>query len=761
MEPVCQSCGKKNEEGARFCSECGYDMSSGITRVTPTDDVTVTSPQVPAEKDQLIGVEVGGCIVEAKIGEGGMGAVYRGTQTSLKRPVAIKILPGALAGNPQYIERFLRESEVIASIRHPNMVAVIDRGRAGTVYYFIMEHIQGRTVREFIQDAGKVHPGDAVEIARQAAMGLAAAARKGIIHRDIKPDNLMIDEEGVIKVTDFGLVKNVGETSTGLTASHQVMGTPTFMSPEQCQGEPTDHRSDIYSLGMTLYTALAGRPAFQAETPLAVLNKHVNEDPKPVHRVNPDVPESLWPVISKMVAKKPDDRYADWDAVLAAFEELRESESETYATTGLIKRIGPDYTPGDATPVVSELWKPEDEKRRARRKKLLKSVFGVFFALIVVVMLVIALMPGPSAEQLQYEEMRAHYANFEEVLKIEGHTDKVHSAVFSRDGKRVLTAAGDQTARMWDAITGQELAKYSVQFKRQIWYAVFTPDEKQTYGMIADGRFVFAYLWKAENGIYQRYISGGYKDINSTVFTSDGKNVVTSNYYNSASIINTETGKLVRKLNGHSKKVVDAVYDHSGSLLASGSMDNTARIWDAKTGKCLHVLKGHTGEVVNMDFSPDGKLVSSLSWDNSVRIWDVKAGKQLAVIDGHDGFINFAVFSPDSKHVLTGSFDRTAAVWDARTGAEICRMKGHRDVVVWADYSPDGRFAATASRDSTVRIWDAKTGEEISCMKGHAANTRTVVFSPDGRSVLSASWDKSARIWADPADEKNSLTKSK
>ncbi|MHC4662850.1 MAG: SUMF1/EgtB/PvdO family nonheme iron enzyme [Planctomycetota bacterium] len=410
MASTCPKCGKENEPGRRFCGSCGFDMSSGETIDTPFDP-TLTSAPSAAPKDPLIGQEVGGCVIESKIGQGGMGAVYSGTQKSLDRKVAIKILPSHLAENATYITRFLREAQIVASLKHPNIVSVIDRGQAGDMYFFIMEYITGRTVSQAVMEQGRVSPGDALEITRQAALALATAAEEGIIHRDIKPDNIMMEKGGVVKVTDFGLVKNTMETSGGITAPQQVMGTPAFMSPEQCEGDEVDHRSDIYSLGMTLYTMLSGSPAFTATTPLALLRKHLDEQPAPVYDRNPDVPKSVWPVLKKMLAKKPDERYADWDAVLEALDSLRDKNRKEFETTSLLHRKGAGRMPSSAqrasAPTLKEapaalkkaseaetLLSPSRTGKASTGKKKIPAIVALVAAVIVIFLVTAFAWPG-------------------------------------------------------------------------------------------------------------------------------------------------------------------------------------------------------------------------------------------------------------------------------------------------------------------------------------------------------------------------------
>jgi serine/threonine protein kinase/formylglycine-generating enzyme required for sulfatase activity len=354
MATTCFKCGEDNKDGAKYCSQCATDLSNpNVLKCDRTTPALLRAEPVPLE-DPLIGKTVGGCVIEAKIGEGGMGSVYRGTQTSLERTVAIKILSPHLARSKSYITRFLRESKIVASMKHPNIVAVHDRGFEGPVYYFIMEYIEGLTVSDIISRHGALPPGDALEVARQAAHALGAAAAKNIIHRDIKPENIMIDRTGLVKVTDFGLVKNTTETTGGITAADDIMGTPSYMSPEQCKGATVDHRGDIYSLGMSLYAMLLGKPAFQAESTHGLLMKQVDERPKPAHEVDSNVPESIWPVLERMLEKKAENRFPDWRSVIDAFDEIQKENPETFKCTGMLHRTPSSRFAGvsDTTPVT-------------------------------------------------------------------------------------------------------------------------------------------------------------------------------------------------------------------------------------------------------------------------------------------------------------------------------------------------------------------------------------------------------------------------
>ncbi|HXH28579.1 MAG TPA: serine/threonine-protein kinase, partial [Candidatus Polarisedimenticolia bacterium] len=250
----------------------------------------------------------GGFRVEALIGAGGMGMVYRAVDEALQRPVAIKTLLPALAADPGFVARFTREAQSAAALNHPNITQIYAIGQEGTIPYFAMEMIHGVSLDTLVREKGALDPLKALEYVLQAAAGLRHAAQRGLIHRDVKPSNLMLTEEGVVKVTDFGLAKAAARTDHQLTATGEVLGSPGYISPEQAQGDPIDARSDIYSLGATFYHLVTGRLPFEAPTPVAIIVKHLNEPLRSPRALNPSIPYPVAAAIQRMMAKRPGER---------------------------------------------------------------------------------------------------------------------------------------------------------------------------------------------------------------------------------------------------------------------------------------------------------------------------------------------------------------------------------------------------------------------------------------------------------------------
>ncbi|MCH7688272.1 MAG: protein kinase [Planctomycetes bacterium] len=256
-----------------------------------------------------------------KLGQGGMADVYLAEQTSLNRQVAIKILHEDLRSDDVHLKRFVQEAKAAGGLHHPNIVQVFAIGEEDGTNYIAQEYVQGWNLREYLNRNGPPDAPTAIAIMRQVASALQAAAEAGIVHRDIKPENILINRKGEAKVTDFGLAQ-LSQTSEGvnLTQVGVTMGTPLYMSPEQVNGKKLDHRSDIYSFGVTCYHMLAGQPPFHGETAMSVAVQHVNSKPQPLSERRSDLPPALCQLVHKMMAKEPDDRYPNAQAVL---EDLR------------------------------------------------------------------------------------------------------------------------------------------------------------------------------------------------------------------------------------------------------------------------------------------------------------------------------------------------------------------------------------------------------------------------------------------------------
>src|SRR5256885_2941209 len=238
--------------------------------------------------------------IEREIAQGGMAEVYLGRDQLLDRPVALKALHPEYAREPTFVERFRREAQAAANLNHPNIVAIYDWGQESGTYFIVMEYVEGRSLRDLVRSESPLEPNQAAEITAEIASALAFAHRNGVVHRDVKPGNVLITPQGNVKVTDFGIAR--AGASDGLTQTGSVMGTATYFSPEQAQGLAVDGRSDVYSLGVVLYELVCGGVPFVADSPVSVAYKHVREDPVAPSLRNPDVPPALEQIILSALA---------------------------------------------------------------------------------------------------------------------------------------------------------------------------------------------------------------------------------------------------------------------------------------------------------------------------------------------------------------------------------------------------------------------------------------------------------------------------
>ena len=268
--------------------------------------------------------------IDREIGRGGMAHVYRGTDEVLGRTVAVKVLNPEYASDPTFVERFRREARAAAGLNHPNVVAVFDTGSDGDLHFIVMEFVEGSTLAELLAAEGPLDPGRAAGIAASIADALSFAHANGLVHRDVKPANVMITPDGHVKVMDFGIARLA--TSHTITQTSTVFGTAAYLAPEQAQGERVDGRADVYALGVVLYEMLTGRVPFVAETPLAVASKHVFERPEPPSAVRPGLPEAVESVAMRALEKDPAERYPDAAGMAAA---LRSAASGIDATVPL------------------------------------------------------------------------------------------------------------------------------------------------------------------------------------------------------------------------------------------------------------------------------------------------------------------------------------------------------------------------------------------------------------------------------------------
>ena len=280
-----------------------------------------------AKENKATAHQIPGYKILGKLGAGAMAVVYKATQLSLNRTVAIKILPKRYSEKPDYVKRFYKEGQAAAKLNHNNIVAAYDVGEAGGYHYFVMEYVEGKTIYEDLAKGKVFDESDAIDIIAQVARALAHAHKCGLIHRDVKPKNIMINTAGVVKLADMGLARATDDIELAEREEGKAYGTPYYISPEQIRGElDVDGRADIYSLGITLYHMVTGRVPFEASTPSEVMKKHLKEPLIPPDHINTTLSAGISEVIEVMVTKKRQERYSSAEEVLNDLDAIRKGE---------------------------------------------------------------------------------------------------------------------------------------------------------------------------------------------------------------------------------------------------------------------------------------------------------------------------------------------------------------------------------------------------------------------------------------------------
>jgi WD40 repeat protein/energy-coupling factor transporter ATP-binding protein EcfA2 len=342
--------------------------------------------------------------------------------------------------------------------------------------------------------------------------------------------------------------------------------------------------------------------------------------------------------------------------------------------------------------------------------------------------------------------------------RLEGHKDFVTSVNFSPDGKTLVSVSRDNTIKLWNVETGEEIR--TLKGHDGVQSVNFSPDGKTLVSGSWDNTIK---LWNVETGEEIRTLKGHDNSVNSVNFSPDGKTLVSGSGDKTIKLWNVETGQEIRTLKGHDNSVISVNFSPDGKTLVSGSGDKTIKLWNVKTGQEIRTLKGHDNSVISVNFSPDGKTLVSGSGDKTIKLWNVETGKEILTLKGHDNAVWSVNFSPDGKTLVSGSLDKTIKLWNVETGKlwngstgqEIRTLKGHDSYVNSVNFSPDGKTLVSGSEDKTIKLWDVETGKlwnvetgkEIRTLKGHDSYVYSVNFSPDGKTLVSGSRDKTIKLW--------------
>jgi len=646
---------------------------------------TLTPETGHAKTDPAQWPLVSGYEILSWLGEGGMGVVYKARQVSLRRTVALKVIRKKLLLRPQAINRFLREAQAAAALLHSHIVIIYDAGRTQDTYYYSMEFVEGIDLARLMKQGPMLEVAQVCNYMRQAALGLQHAYERGLVHRDIKPGNLIVSPApqaaslaedrdlpfrgAVLKILDMGLARldqlsDLSSPPVAKPAKEIVMGTPDYMAPEQwLNPHRVDIRADLYSLGCTAYHLLAGRPPFAGADWKRKRQRHLSDEATSIAHLCPEVPSDVSAVIHRLMAKDAEDRYQTPADLAEELEPWCEAEEWSRSVPRAAK-------PPSSMEIRMDSFIEPIKRRSAERYKRQATL----------------------------------------VRQFEGHQDWVWAVALSGDGRRALSGSKDATVRLWDVETGNAVACLEGH-EAEVVSVAFSLDGRRALSGSIDKT---VRLWDLESGREVRVFRGHTDNVVSVGFSGDGSQTLSASRDGTIRICDLESGGEARRIVSQ-MKIVGLAFSSDGHTALGTCIrsptrllpvpKNTVRLWALESGRELRRFEGHADLIWSVALSPDGRRALSGSEDNTVRLWELDSGQEIFRLAGHTGWSWSVAFSPDGRRALSGSDDKTLRLWDLEKSIEMGRLEGHTDWVSCVVFAPDGRTALSGSNDRTLRLW--------------------------------------------------------
>ena len=678
--------------------------------------------------------------IEARIGAGGMGEVYRARDEKLQRTVAIKMLPSDLMADPNRVLRLEQEARAASGLNHPNIISIFEIAQHNGTTFIVSEYIEGNTLRQMLTDpgTGKLRPlatDESLRIALQVAGALKAAHTALIIHRDIKPENIMVRNDSLVKVLDFGIAKfteegarpsldaealhvagiPLGREQTDLTVPGAIVGTASYMSPEQARGERLDTRTDIFSLGLVLYEMTAGRRLLEGNSPPLC-----EDDSTPSTLKLEQVPRALEPIISRALRLKREERYASAGEMIEALERVQlrrktRTGRRMTAAGALALVVAAILAVVAAAFSVSETW-----EEKTLREGHTAAVHRVVFS--------------PNGKRLvsggeDNTVMVWDFDRRERVAVLTDHTDWVNALAFSPGGKWLATGSYDQTVIVWDASL---LQKVAVLQAGRVGSLAFSPDG-HFLASTSEQPEPRVFIWQV--GSWQRIqeISVGCYFC-TIIFSADGREVSLSSGAEGSITWDIATGTRRPGRFREGWGGLGAAVSRDGTRMVTVDPQGNVRFSDLVRRQLLAVHRGHQDHGRAAAFSPDGRLAATGA--EHVVLWDATTQTKLVTLE-HSAVVWGLAFSPDGRWLVSSHGDGAMMIWEVAERERRGNMSQHSGPVRAVAFSQDGKRVASSSEDRSVIIWDAEHGTKEAVLIGHETRVMGVVFSPDGKWVAS------------------------
>jgi serine/threonine protein kinase len=773
-------------------------------------------------KDLLLGPY----LVLDSIGEGAMGQVFKAQHRHMNRVIALKVIRKERLAGPDAIKRFYQEAQAAAQLSHPNIVIAYDAGKLETTHYLAMEYVDGTDLFRLVKQSGPLSVVQACDFIRQAALGLQHANERGLVHRDIKPSNLLLARDGenrqsspfgTVKILDMGLARQQGQggKELGVTHAGAVIGTPDYLSPEQAvDSRAADIRSDLYSLGCTMYFLLTGKPPFQADSLTQLLLKHQLDQPVALEKLRPTVPSQVSAIVRKLMAKRPEDRFQTPTELIRALEsaataevapELAVSATAVDAfsiddpnnrTRGVRSRSAATNVAvlARANETQAETWHqavtPDDgeetEIATASPIVVARSADRSHWKIVALVCVIVTvLLAGaivwisthtselpPDGPSVAAALLKKHHTAGESAAS---HKEAADSAQPKPDhaGPSAISIKPDPDSGKTDSGPNRPVNQdpppeprpantpdrvgEALRFKGHkspAWCVAISPNGRLALSGGANGELI---LWEIATGKALRNFVGHTSGVWSTAFSPDGTQALSGSYDSSAILWNLADGRSLQVLRTPFS-IHGVCFTPDGKQGITAGSDSIPRLWNLRNGKQVRAYQPSQIELCGIAVSPNGRWALARDQESSLRLWDLSTGTASRRVMRHSGSVINMDFSRDGRRMVSCGFDGTLRVWDAATGRELRVFKGHSGAVLGAAFSPSGRRVVSCGTDRSVRLWDVTTGKELHRFDGHGQVVQRVAYSPDGRYALSASDDRTVRVWRLPDEPTTSGT---
>jgi eukaryotic-like serine/threonine-protein kinase len=676
-----------------------------------------------------VGQQLGNYRLISLLGQGGFAEVYLGQHIYLDTLAAIKVLHTRLDSDDE--ENFLAEARTIARLVHPNIVRVLEFNVQDMTPYLIVDYAPNGTLRKRHARGIPLPPSTVVSYVRQIASALHYAHEQKVIHRDVKPENMLMGRHNEILLSDFGIAL-VAQSSrySGERGIQDMAGTIAYMAPEQIQSQACPN-SDQYSLGVVVYEWLSGERPFQGSfAEIAV--KHTMAQPSSLRDKVPELSLAVEEVVMKALAKDPQQRFETVQAYAYALEQaFRKDLAATFVFTDIPIADSQLSSPAN-TIVLSGVETPDESFATLPGMPPEVSPSPPTTSL-----LRTPVLRQPETTLLQMHAKHRHISRRSVVIGLSG------LAVAGAIGGSVALVNHLQTPSHPPPQRSIPLYTY-IGHTNWVWSVAWSPKSERIASGSSDGT---AQTWDAANGdhpnVYRRHTDTVY----AVAWSPDGKRIASSGYDKTVQVWDATFGDHFYTYTGHSGWVWTVAWSPDGKRIASAGEDGTVQVWDTADGRHPHIYRGHTNSVYAVAWSPDGKRIASAGGDGTVQVWDATNGNLFYTFQLYYTTMWSVAWSPDGRRIASASNNNTVQVWNATNGSRLYIYAGHSNFVYTVAWSHDGRRIASGSGDKTVHVWDAAGGHHLYTYTGHTDSVRSVTWAPDNKRLASGSWDKTVQVW--------------